>query len=97
MSRNPNVGWVSRILDRVDSDRRVLGERVEFVSKMSFSSISLVRSGSSISTVILAWSLVMLLLFDGVASGSLGLLRWLSKPPELLAMQTQEPKMKVVP
>jgi hypothetical protein len=31
------------------------------------------------------------------ASGSLELARWLLKPPELLATQIQEPKMKVVP
>jgi hypothetical protein len=29
-------------------------------------------------------------------SGSLGLTRWLLKPPESLAMQTQESKVKVV-
>jgi hypothetical protein len=31
------------------------------------------------------------------ASGFLESARWLLKPPELLAMQIQEPKMKVVP
>jgi hypothetical protein len=31
------------------------------------------------------------------ASDSMGLARWLPKPPEPLAMQTQEPKMKAAP
>jgi hypothetical protein len=42
-------------------------------------------------------SLRPLLGVDEEASSSLGLARWLLKPPKPLAMQIQEPKMKVVP
>ena len=36
-------------------------------------------------------------LSDEVAFSVGGLIRWLSKPPEPLAMQTHEPKTKVAP
>jgi len=83
--------------DRVESDLRFRGERVELVSKKSFSLISLVMLGSSIWPRLPTGLLTTLLRLAEDASGLLGLARWLSKPPEPLAMQTWEPKMKVVP
>ena len=70
---------------------------MELVSKMSFCSISLARSGIIILLRLPAWSSAALLLLTGNASGSLELARWLSKPPEPFAIQTHEPKKKVVP
>ena len=40
---------------------------------------------------------MVLRLSDEIASGPMGLIKWLSKPPELLAMQTHESKTKVAP
>ena len=62
----------------------------------SFVSISLARSGSNITP--LSRDLASLLESFDVEIFSVGdLVRWLSKPPEPLAMQTHEPKMKVAP
>ena len=36
-------------------------------------------------------------LSNEIASGSMGLAKWLSKPPKPFATQTHEPKMKVAP
>jgi hypothetical protein len=57
---------------------------------MDILSICLGRSGSSNSSR-------LLLQVDVQASGFLESTRWLLKPPKPLAMQIQEPKMKVVP
>ena len=50
--------------------------------KTSFSSISLARSGSSMSPRLAVRLSAATLLLVGDASGSLGLARWLSIPPE---------------
>ena len=46
------------------------------------------------SSVVLSVSVGWLFVFD---SDALGVTRWLEKPPEPLATQTHEPKMKVAP
>jgi hypothetical protein len=71
--------------------------RVEVASKTINLSICLARSGSSDSSR-LSMNLPRSLHRVGVeASGFLGSARWLLKLPKPLAMQIQEPKMKVVP
>ena len=62
----------------------------------SFTSISLAWSGSNMTPRSL--DLASLLESSDVEIFSVGkLVRWLSKPPDPLAMQTHEPKMKVAP
>jgi hypothetical protein len=71
--------------------------RVGVASKMDIFSICRARSGSNSSSRLLMNSSRSLLRVDEEASSSLELARWLLKPPKPLAMQIQEPKIKVVP
>ena len=84
---NLKVGWTQRVPDQVEFGLRLIYDRVELELMASFCSISLARSGSSISPRLLEQS-AKLLLFAEITSSSLGLVRWLSKPLEPLVMQT---------
>ena len=69
---------------------------MELELSSSFASISLARSGSNVTPRL--QDLAILLESSGVEIFGVGeLVRWLSKPPEPLATQTHEPKMKVAP
>ena len=66
---------------------------MELELSLSFASISLARLGSNM--MLRSSDLASLLESSDVMIFSAGkLVRWLSKPPEPLAMQTHEPKMK---
>ena len=69
---------------------------MELELSLSFASISLARLGSNVMPR--SQDLASLLESSDIEIFGVGeLVRWLSKPPNQLAMQTHEPKVKVAP
>ena len=95
---SPKWNWVQVFSDWNESNPRKAGaDQIGVTSKMNCFSISKARSGSSISSRLQMNSSRSLFCFALSASYSPGSARWLLKPPEPLATQTQEPKTKNVP